>query len=235
MKENNEVKRFPDIKDGIVSSCCFKKARFRILWILKEGNVDKKDREKERNICHEFLLDQHKENAREIPTFRKIIYSTYGILYPTKSWLSIPFANEEAYEVIKEIAYININKEPGESESNEDFIRQTYQENKVDLLNQIKDINPQIIIFGGTEQFFSEEDLESIEWPSNVLDRFEANADDSSYNVTCYSRTKDEKYKDKLLICPAHPAYFKVSDRDYCTSIHNAVREWVKDLNKHYL
>ncbi len=218
-KKTIEMKN--EIKDGIVCSSRYNNAKYKVLWVLKEGNVDEADKNSERDICNEFLNDQHKKDARAIPTFRKIIYSTYGILNPDISWLNIPVANKEAYEVIKEIAYVNINKSPGGSVSNENVIRQKYQKKKNNLLKQIKDINPQIAIFGGTEQFFPEEDLKSIGWDWNSKDIFYAKAKDSEYEVLCFSNSKD-----RLIICPAHPAYFKVSDKDYCTAIHNAVREW---------
>lgn len=211
------------IKDGIVNIDLYNKAKYRVLWVLKEGNVDEADKDYERDICNEFLNDQHKKDACAIPTLRKTIYATYGILNPKISWLDIPIAKKESYEVIKEIAYVNINKSPGGSVSDNNFIRQKYQENKVDLLNQIKEINPQIIIFGGTEQFFSVEDLKSIGWDWNTDGIFYAKAQDSEFDVQCFSNSKD-----KLIICPAHPAYFRVSDRNYCTSIHNAVRQWEK-------
>lgn len=211
------------IKDGIVCSSFYNKARYKILWVLKEGNVDKADKNCERDICNEFLIDQHKKDACAIPTFRKIIYSTYGILNPEISWMNIPLANKEAYEVIKEIAYININKEPGGAVSDNTEIRKIYERDRTKILEQIEQISPQIILFGGTEQFFSEEDLESIDWPSNTKDRFTAKAEGSDYKVICYARSKN-----RLIVCPTHPAYFKISDKDYCTSIHNAVRQWEK-------
>jgi hypothetical protein len=216
------------IIDGIINKELYEKAKYKILWILKEGNVDKEDPDEERNLCDEINdivedtgVEQHRKNARAIPTFRKVIYASYGILYPEVSWLDIPLADEGAYDVFKEIAYININNEPGGSVSDNDKIRKKYTERRCDLLKQIKAINPQIIIFGGTEQFFSEVDLKDIGWYASSKDRFTANAPESDYTVTCYSKSKD-----KLIICPVHPAYFGVSDRDYCTSIHQAVLDW---------
>lgn len=221
------------ITDGIINKELYSKAKYKILWVLKEGNVDEADHDVPRNLCKEINdidenkgVEQHRKNARAIPTFRKIIYSSYGILDKDKKWLEIPLANEEAYNVFKEIAYININKEPGGAVSDNTEIRKIYERDKKKILEQIEEINPQIIIFGGTEQFLSEKDLKKIGWQSNVKDRFTAQAEDTKYSVTCYSKKTDGKYNDKLIICPVHPACFTVSDKDYCTSIHNAVREW---------
>jgi hypothetical protein len=119
------------IIDGIINKELYEKAKYKILWILKEGNVDKEDPDEERNLCDEINdivedtgVEQHRKNARAIPTFRKVIYASYGILYPEVSWLDIPFADEGAYDVFKEIAYININKEPGGHVSDNDKIKE---------------------------------------------------------------------------------------------------------------
>jgi hypothetical protein len=99
-----------EIKDGIIDKVEYDKSSVKILWILKEGNVAEGDINKQRDICEEFRSDSHKKNALAIPTFRKMIYATYGILNPDVKWQDVPFANEEAYDVVKQIAYININK-----------------------------------------------------------------------------------------------------------------------------
>ncbi|HQL71113.1 MAG TPA: hypothetical protein PLA77_09790, partial [Bacteroidales bacterium] len=110
------------IKDGIVDLEKYNQAKYKILWILKEGNVDENDKEIERDICDEFRNNKHKENACAIPTFRKVIYASFGILYPEISWREIPSANSDGYEIIKEIAYINLNKYPGGNFSNKNTI-----------------------------------------------------------------------------------------------------------------
>ena len=78
------------INDGIINQTLYEKAKYRILWVLKEGNVSESDIEKneERNLCKEINdidentgVEQHRKHAKEIPTFRKVIYSSYGILY----------------------------------------------------------------------------------------------------------------------------------------------------------
>ena len=211
------------IVDGIVDKNRYNSAKYKILWILKEGNVDPEDKDIERDIREEFAKDQHKDNACAIPTFRKIIYSTYGILFPETEWLDIPPANKGSYDVIKSIAYININKFPGDSVSSDFFIQSTYNENKNELLNQIVDINPDIIIFGGTSQYFPEEDLLSIGWEASQKNRVVISDADSNQKLTCYVPSKD-----RLIICAYHPAYFGISDSNYYSIIREAVNTWQK-------
>ncbi len=68
------------INDGIIDKVEYDKSLVKILWILKEGNVAETDMNKQRDICEEFRSNSHKKNALSIPTFRKMIYATYGIL-----------------------------------------------------------------------------------------------------------------------------------------------------------
>jgi len=167
--------------------------------------------------------DQHKENACAIPTFRKIIYSTYGIFNPEMDWRDIPLANKSSYEVIKSVAYININKFPGDSVSSDFYIQSAYNKNKKELLDQITDINPDIIIFGGTSQYFPEEDLLSIGWEASQKNRMIIRDPESNHKMTCYVPSKD-----KLIICAYHPAYFRISDFNYYSIIREAVTTWKK-------
>jgi len=215
------------ILDGIVDIDKYNTAKYKVLWILKEGNVDPADKDIDRDIRLEILKNQHKENACAIPTFRKIIYSTYGILYPDIDWLDIPPANKDSYEILKKIAYININKFPGDSVSSDALIRDSYRKNKTELLSQISDIAPNIIIFGGTSQYFPEEDLQTIGWDATQTSRFVVKDPESDNEITCYSNSKK-----KLIICAYHPAYFGISDFDYYSVIREAVIVWEKRNTK---
>jgi hypothetical protein len=209
------------IKDGIVDIEKYQNARYKILWILKEGNVDESDKNEERDICSEFRSDQHKVNACAIPTFRKLIYATYGILYPDVEWLEIPTADKDSYEVIKQIAYININKFPGGAVSSDDVIFETYKNGRDDLLKQIVEINPNIIIFGGTAKYFPEEDLKSIGWDASKESEFVVKSIGTTQEIICYSDSSE-----KLCICAKHPSYFRISDNNYYLGIRNSVIEW---------
>ena len=208
------------IIDGIVDETKYgKDGSYKIMWILKEGNVSPEDIDKERNICEELLNDSHKSNALSIPTFRKMIYATYGILHPETEWFDVPFANDEAYEVIKKIANVNINKYPGGSISENDEIQNAYNENKVELLKQIKECNPEIIIFANTLQYFETEDLNSIGW--NVSPEVKGYADETTYNTAYYITSPN-----KLCIHAYHPAYVKITDKIYWDEIKTAVQKW---------
>lgn len=205
------------IKDGIIDKVEYDKSHVKILWILKEGNVAEGDENKQRDICEEFRLDLHKANALSIPTFRKMIYATYGILYPNVAWHKVPFANEEAYEVVKQIAYININKNPAGSTSNYIDIKKAYNDNKVELLDQISKINPNVIVFGNTLYYFDFEDLGKIGW---TIDERKY-ADEKTKYTAFY-----EISSSKLCINAYHPAYTKISNEVYWDEIRKAYSIW---------
>ena len=207
------------IIDGKVNSDEYDNALCKILWILKEANISEEDKEKEINVCDGFRYDWHKKNALSVPTFRKMIYATYGILNPNVEWENVPFANQEAYEVVQQIAYININKFPADSSSNDSKIKKAYNEGKDELLEQIRNLNPNIIIFGNTLKYFENEDLAKINWD---ISKSEKKYSDNSTNNTAFYIISPNK----LCINAYHPSYPKIADKTYWKEIRNAFNSW---------
>ena len=189
------------------------------MWVLKEGNVSEADKGKTIDLCDGLRSDWHKKNALAIPTFRKMIYATYGILYPSTVWSDIPYANAEAYDAIKYIAYININKFPAGAVSNYNEIKQAYIDNKEELLKQIVDCNPNIIIFGNTLQYFEVDDMKRIGW--DISSSIKKYADDLTKNTSYFVTSPD-----KLCIHAYHPSYPKLTDKIYSLEIKTAVQKW---------
>ena len=160
------------IIDGKIDETQYDDSPLKVLWILKEANVSPEDKEKEEiDLCAAFRENWHIKNALSIPTFRKMIYATYGIFYPEVEWKNVPYANEEAYEVVKKIAYININKYPADSSSNDWKIKEAYNQNREELLDQIENLKPNIIIFGNTLKYFEYDDLARIGWPISEAEK----------------------------------------------------------------
>jgi hypothetical protein len=208
------------IKDGIVDTSKYGiNGMPKIMWVLKEGNVSEEDKEISIDLCEGLRTDWHKKNALAIPTFRKMIYATYCILNPDTDWSDVPYANAEAYEAIKYIAYININKYPAGSVSNYNDIQKAYDDNKEELLNQIFECNPNIIIFGNTLQYFKVEDMKRIGFDiSNSIKKY---ADDSTKNTSFFIASSD-----KLCVHAYHPSYPKLSNKIYSLEIKTAVQKW---------
>lgn len=207
-----------EIKDGIINNKLYKNSSPKVLWILKEGNVSEEDENTERNICDEIDNGQHIANALSIPTFRKMIYATYGIFKAETEWSEIPPANNpETYDIFRKVGYINVNKLPGKEKSEYHIIKQAYNKYERLLINQIKEMNPNIIIFGGTLQFFTYEACVEIGFDIRKVEK------QTSNNSTC---TFYKISQEKLLINAKHPAYFKVSDKNYWAGIKDAVLNW---------
>ena len=206
------------IIDGKVEPEKYDNSSIRILWVLKEANVSPDDVEKEIDICEGFRSDWHIKNALSVPTFRRMIYATYGILNPQIEWVNVPFANAEAYGVIKQVAYININKYPAGSKSTYSAIKNAYNINKDEILGQIKYLNPDIIIFGNTLQYFEPIDLKSIGW--DILESNKQYVEDT-FNTAFYLVSKD-----KLCINAYHPSYPRITDKIYWYEIKKAVEIW---------
>lgn len=194
--------------DGIIEPEKYLNAKYRILWILKEANSE---------TDSWSYLEKFKDKewlyrcGKSIPTLKRIIYTTYGILRDCE-WHEIPDANnEKSFEPLQEIAIINIKKIPGGSNSSSDEIQQAYYDNQELLKRQIKIYNPNVVIFGNTLQYFYKSDFEGLET---------AEEQKTEYGNVFYDTG------DKLYIHTWHPAVRGVSDKEYVMDIVNIVRNW---------
>ncbi len=176
--------------DGIVNKEFYKVSNVKILWILKEvnhdGDISDWDMTK---ILQDIKTDYGIESGWE-KTFGSIVHTTYGILNE-KMWDEIPYYYDkpEIVDVLKEIAYINVKKTAGDSTTHFTTLERAYVENKKLLFKQINDINPSIIIYGGTYYLF-ENDIEE--------------------NV----KNKSIKHIDAY-----HPAQRQITHENYCNQI----------------
>jgi hypothetical protein len=196
--------------DGIIEPEKYLNAKYRILWILKEANSE---------TDSWSYLEKFKDKewlyrcGKSIPTLKRIIYTTYGILRDCE-WHEIPDANnEKSFEPLQEIAIINIKKIPGGSNSSSDEIQQAYYDNQELLKRQIKIYNPNVVIFGNTLQYFYKSDFEGLET---------AEEQKTEYGNVFYDTG------DKLYIHTWHPAVRGqgFTDEKYVMDIVNIVRNW---------
>lgn len=196
--------------DGIIEPEKYLNAKYRILWILKEANSE---------IDSWSYLEKFKDKewlyryGKSIPTLKRIIYTTYGILRDCE-WHEIPDANnEKSFEPLQEIAIINIKKIPGGSVSESSEIQQAYYDNQELLKRQIKIYNPNVVIFGNTLGYFNKSDFDGLET---------AEEQKTEYGNVFYDTG------DKLYIHTWHPAVRGAgfSDQEYVMDIVNIVRNW---------
>lgn len=161
IKEKGRLLNSEVVFDGIVNENEYAKAKVKILWILKEANSTGEDGSYDMRLAINDTIKTEKGIAKGYSsTFKKIIYVTNGIIN-NLDWsdeLFHPGHKPEVIDELKKIAYININKTiSGGASAYAVDISKYYQEFKGILLEQIKEFNSDVVIFGGTYHFFKED------------------------------------------------------------------------------
>lgn len=207
------------IRDGIVDPERFISAKYKILWILKEpydefdaeglpfgGDWDLKEVIRSKNSISDFASGK--------PTFKPMIYTSWGILNGFTKWNDMDSVEDDPsmLDALKSVAYINISKLPGFKSTHHSVCTEAYATYKDLLLNQVRLIDADVIIGGGTLHHFLY-DLDLIN-----SDRYE--------NGSIVYYQKDGK----LYIQAYHPAQRSsstgVSQQQYCDDIISAVKNW---------
>lgn len=156
--------------DGIINFEKYSSSPLKILWILKEPNSTEGGLNWREEIG---LLPTYNGNLGAYEkTFANIVYISHGLIN-RKRWKEINWIQDEPEIVnsLEEIAFININKTPGGSSSNDSFLEQQYQNHYKDIIKeQIISFKPNVIIGGYTIQFLIE-DLKEI-YPSLKYEKF---------------------------------------------------------------
>jgi len=208
------------ISDGIVNIDNYLNAKYKILWMLKESNDLNENHEGggwslTKAINGLKSWEEQPQTGRI--TFQRIIYSTYGLLNDFILWKDMShIRNEEVFESIKKIAYVNIKKIPGYATSNPLEIEHAYLANKDLLKRQIELYNPDIIIAGNTLQYF----FNDLQIPFD--------------NKKSNGKTAYYPSKDRLYIHAYHPSVRgnMINEEDYCNDIIRAGKDWIENWRK---
>jgi len=136
----------------------FKESTHKILWLLREPNLKNKPRdwgliEFLGNLTKTGLFRYHHWHA----TWGFVIKTSWGILYNCAYWAEISPAKEIA-GILEYIAVVNINKRGGGRQTDMVSFHSAFRDQKLyePVLRQIEEINPDIIIGGGTLALFYE-------------------------------------------------------------------------------
>ncbi|GIZ16274.1 hypothetical protein [Capnocytophaga catalasegens] len=206
--QNAKERNASRVIDGIINPERYLKAKYRILWILKEANSIDSSWSVIENYKRKDWLETY---GRSNPTLKRLIYTSYAILNGSE-WADIPWSNEaKGYDCLQDIAFINIKKEPGDSSANGTEIQEAYYKDKQLLQEQINMCDADIVIFGNTLQYFHKELFEGLET---------AERQDTEYGNAYYDTGK------KLYIWTWHPAMRRATDKDYVMDIVNIVKQW---------
>jgi hypothetical protein len=212
IKQNGEENNSHYVIDGIIDTEKYLASKYRILWILKDPNSDETWSYLEKFKDKEWL----KRCGKSIPTLRRIIYITYGILRDA-IWEKIPDAKDEkSFEPLQEIALINIKKTPGGGSVADESIQDAYNKDSKLLKHQIETYDPDIIILGNTLQYFNANDFKNLENTVRQISDFGNHYYDTG---------------EKLYIHTWHPAARGkgFTDKGYIMDIVDIVKSWKKE------
>lgn len=145
--------------DGVCDLEKYSSSSPRIMWVLKEfvdEITDGKPSGGDYKVYDCFGKD--KDDIRKNPTWRRLIYTSYGIANRRK-WNEMDWIKDDLsmVDILKQIAYINVSKMPGNITSDDNNIKGCYSIWHHILLEQIRVYNPNIIIFGSTFKFFKDD------------------------------------------------------------------------------
>ncbi|WP_124643009.1 hypothetical protein [Amniculibacterium aquaticum] len=194
--------------DGIINFEKYSASPAKILWILKEPNSTEGKLHWRDEIQ---LIPTYNGNLGAFEkTFANIVYISHGLLNK-KKWNEINWIEDEPEIVnsLEEIAFININKTPGGSKSNDNFLQNQYQNYYKEIVReQIINFKPNIIIGGNTIKFI-ENDLREI-YPSL---KYEKHVGSTNLGISISK-------EDNLIVFDAyHPQNTSVNREMYCSDI----------------
>ena len=126
---------------------------------------------------------------------------------------------------MERVAVINLKKTAGNANINEKFYEYLkLQENRNIFIEQIKRINPDVIIGGNTLNFIKSDEIAFRQGKRIRLNKFSANTDFMKRN-SCFC------FSNKLFINPYHPSHIMNKD-EYVEVVVKAYRHWLKIRNE---
>lgn len=195
------------IKDGIINEELYLSSNPKILWVLKEPYEDVPGKPGQGwSLVKDLLKDGHHTNKGTYAIMSYISYAVFNGYIPSKN-IEYISDNPEIGNAIKKTAYINVKKFPGGTATDNNVISKYYQLFNKQLLLQIEIINPDVIIFGGTDFHFYHD--------------LKINRDDYIKDKSSFWYLKKE---DKLFISAYHPAQRTITQEEYIDDIVSIIK-----------
>jgi hypothetical protein len=202
--------------DGVVDTEAYLNSKLRVCWVLKEP-YDSPDGEGDTggwSPTSDVLAkpEDHPELVSS-KTYRPIIYVTHSLQNGLAPYSEVDrwfVANKPmAAQCLRSIALINISKMPGTSKSTNANIAEKYEYWRPLLFWQLRQYQPQIIIFGNTFQHFQAD----LGIKKDDLIQGQGVSEDVTYAV-----------KDNALYIHAyHPSQISITREKYVDGIINIV------------
>lgn len=137
------------VKDGINNLEEYKEANPKILWVLKEAHSQTPNESWDHRGFHSEALLDYPDWKK---TYSRIVRISYALLNGIENIDDVlpigKFSKEEVLKTMRKIAFINVKKSSGGSNSSGKEITEHYNKHKTILHEQINEINPDIIING---------------------------------------------------------------------------------------
>lgn len=225
VSENYDFNTIAPIYDGIGDFDEFSKNKYRVMWILKEAYDDEKDGKPAGGGW--FITGGNSSGDFDYvsKSWQRIAQTTYAIQKNEKDFSKLPKiesslkGDSEYGRLLKSIIYINTNKMPGLTTSDNYDIQQKFYIWKPILKEQIQLYKPDIVIFGGTYEFykysFSDIFGEKSATPYEI-EKFK--------NKACHGAFVGKN--NRLYIDAYHPGYFMINQKDYFNGIIEIVEKW---------
>ncbi|MDE6410215.1 MAG: hypothetical protein K2K81_08250 [Muribaculaceae bacterium] len=198
------------ILDGVADIPGYATSSPKVMWVLKEA-WGKEDENGKITGGGYKIWECWEPKKFNTPTWLPMIYTLYGIRQGENrvEYRDMPKADESMVELLKQSAYVNLNKMPGKTISGN--MREKYNLWREIILEQIEAYNPDIIIFGGTFDTMKEDlrlttDQPIIKTPTEEIAHF----------------YRDRK--GRLLVNAMHPAQHHISWDYYIDEIVDRIR-----------
>ena len=217
-----------DYEDGIMDLALFSETSPKILWVLKEthGKFNPKkwwgDQEYLQWPITPFDRKPNSESDNKIKkntkkaTWEPIAKSVYQILNSKSTDDVLELAN-----ALKHIAIINLKKTPGKETTGKDFYEDVNKtENRAIFLEQIRTIDPDVIICGNTLNMIHKNEIDYRVGKRISLSKFSSDKKTMERN-SCFC------FKNKIFINPFHPSYV-MKKEEYVKIVVGAYKKWLE-------
>ncbi|MGN0028935.1 MAG: hypothetical protein ACI35Q_04290 [Marinilabiliaceae bacterium] len=175
----------------------------RVMWILKESYDGTDGEVNGGGWCIYHALDD--TGAASIRTWQVMAYVTYGIRTGT-GYNDMPTVDAKMIDLLKDVAYINVSKMPGRTQSNDSYMANAYRVWEETLKAQVETYAPDVVILGGTSAW--------------VLDGLFASREPFAGHKDCYVSGG------RLVIAAYHPNQKSVKHEVYVDGIASAARDF---------
>jgi len=146
--------------DGVADPQTYLSSKYRICWVLKEPyeSPDGEGNTGGYSLIEGFTNPNQYPDTVKSKTWKPMIYVTHSLLNGFAPYSEVDkwFVENgpQAAQCLRSIALINVSKMPGKSKSVEADIARKYQFWRPILFWQLRQYQPQIVMFGNTLQHF---------------------------------------------------------------------------------